>query len=402
LHRPAAPGDPLDRSGDGQGDGSLAALGAAHLAGAPPATASCNRILQPHRRRTFKRSRDPAFATKLADIVGLYVDPPAHAVVLSLDEKSQILGLLDGAVIGRCMQRHRHSEFIRFLNAAERAVPADKPTHAVLDNYATRKHPKSLPPRRRGCWPGSIATSAGPSTSRPPPPRGSMPSRTSFPRLPASARARLAMVVEMTQPAMSIGWSTMFVTNKAVMAGLVPAIYALPTPALPTSVDARLNAGHDIDGQGSKPLEPIRSDELIVKVVPGRIYRQDEVHLPASRPMLHVSLVLDRRAGIAVALHVYQPLQPISLGEPGQNAFAMLPSVFREVARHPGMLDAVRAVRHYVGPGTCHTATLQPRGIGRNALVDGRDKPGHDGKRAVFCDSRARCRGSALLCSARS
>jgi len=103
--------------------------------------------LQPHRLRTFKRSRDPGFAAKLADIVGLYVDPPAHAVVLSLDEKSQIqaldrtqpglpikpgrcqtmthdykrygtttlfaaLSVLDRTVIGRCMQRHRHSEFL--------------------------------------------------------------------------------------------------------------------------------------------------------------------------------------------------------------------------------------------------------------------------------------------------
>jgi transposase len=135
--------------------------------------------LQPHRIRTFKRSRDPSFAAKLTDIVGLYVDPPAHAVVLSLDEKSQIqaldrtqpglpikpgrcqtmthdykrhgtttlfaaLSVLDGTVIGRCMQRHRHGEFIRFLNAVEREVPAGKLIHAVLDNYATHKHPKVL------------------------------------------------------------------------------------------------------------------------------------------------------------------------------------------------------------------------------------------------------------------
>jgi len=133
--------------------------------------------LQPHRIRTFKHSRDPSFAAKLADIVGLYVDPPAHAVVLSLDEKSQIqaldrtqpglpikpgrcqtmthdykrhgtttlfaaLSVLDGVVIGRCMQRHRHSEFIRFLNTVERQVPAGKLIHAVLDNYATHKHPR--------------------------------------------------------------------------------------------------------------------------------------------------------------------------------------------------------------------------------------------------------------------
>jgi transposase len=133
--------------------------------------------LQPHRIRTFKRSNDPAFAEKVEDVVGLYMDPPAHAVVLSLDEKSQIqalertrpdlplvsghpaaqthdyarhgtttlfaaLDVLDGTVIGRCMQRHRNSEFIRFLNAVEAAVPAGKTIHAILDNYATHTHPK--------------------------------------------------------------------------------------------------------------------------------------------------------------------------------------------------------------------------------------------------------------------
>jgi transposase len=127
--------------------------------------------------RSFKRSRDPAFAAKLADIVGLYLDPPAHAVVLSIDEKSQIqaldrtqpglplkpgrcgtmthdynrhgtttlfaaLNVLDGRVIGRCRQQHRHAEFIRFLNDIERAVPAGRLIEAVVDNYATHKHPK--------------------------------------------------------------------------------------------------------------------------------------------------------------------------------------------------------------------------------------------------------------------
>jgi len=133
--------------------------------------------LQPHRIRTFKRSRDPRFAEKLADVVGLYVDPPTQAVVLSIDEKSQIqaldrtqpglplkpgrcgtmthdykrhgtttlfaaLNVLDGSVIGRCMQRHRHEEFIRFLNAVERDVPPGKLIEAVVDNCATHKHPK--------------------------------------------------------------------------------------------------------------------------------------------------------------------------------------------------------------------------------------------------------------------
>ena len=133
--------------------------------------------LQPHRIRTFKRSNDPAFAEKLRDIVGLYIDPPAHSLVLSVDEKSQIqaldrtqpglplkpgkagtwthdykrhgtttlfaaLNVLDGRVIGRCMARHRHQEFIRFLNAIEREVPAGKVIHVILDNYAPHKHPK--------------------------------------------------------------------------------------------------------------------------------------------------------------------------------------------------------------------------------------------------------------------
>ncbi len=132
--------------------------------------------LQPHRVRQFKLSNDPEFVDKLRDIVGLYVDPPAHAVVLSLDEKSQIqaldrtqpglpikkgragtmthdyerngtttlfaaMNVLDGEIIGRNMQRHRHQEFIRFLNAVEKQVPVGKVVHAILDNYAVHKHP---------------------------------------------------------------------------------------------------------------------------------------------------------------------------------------------------------------------------------------------------------------------
>jgi transposase len=135
--------------------------------------------LQPHRIRTFKRSSDPEFAAKLEDIVGLYVDPPKHAVVLSVDEKSQIQALdrtqpglplkpgkagtmthdylrngvtnlfaafdvLEGTVLGRCMQRHRHQEFLRFLNTLEGAVPAGKVIHVILDNYGSHKHPKVL------------------------------------------------------------------------------------------------------------------------------------------------------------------------------------------------------------------------------------------------------------------
>jgi transposase len=133
--------------------------------------------LQPHRVRQFKLSNDPRFVDKLRDVVGLYVDPPAHAIVLSLDEKSQIqaldrtqpglplkkgragtmthdykrhgtttlfaaLNVLDDTVIGRNMQRHRHQEFIRFLNAVEKRAPAGKTIQAIVDNYATHKHPK--------------------------------------------------------------------------------------------------------------------------------------------------------------------------------------------------------------------------------------------------------------------
>src|SRR5271154_2740237 len=133
--------------------------------------------LQPHRVRSFKLSNDPQFAAKLKAVVGLYIDPPAHAVVLSIDEKSQIqaldrtqpglpmkegrcatmthdykrhgtttlfaaLNVLEGQIIGRCMQRHRHQEFIRFLNTIEADIPAGKIIHVVLDNYATHKHAK--------------------------------------------------------------------------------------------------------------------------------------------------------------------------------------------------------------------------------------------------------------------
>src|SRR6202042_1454000 len=133
--------------------------------------------LKPHLLKTFKLSNDPDFIEKLEDVVGLYMNPPEHALVFCIDEKSQIqaldrtqpglpmkkgragtmthdykrngtttlfaaLNVLDGTVIGRNMQRHRHQEFIRFLNAVETQVPARKQIHAIVDNYATHKHPK--------------------------------------------------------------------------------------------------------------------------------------------------------------------------------------------------------------------------------------------------------------------
>ena len=135
--------------------------------------------LKPHRVKTFKLSRDPKFAAKVQDIVGLYVDPPEHALVLAVDEKSQIqaldrtqpglpmkqgrlgtmthddkrhgtttlfaaLNVLQGKVIGQCMQRHRHQEFIRFLNKINREAAPALDVHVILDNYGTHKHPKVI------------------------------------------------------------------------------------------------------------------------------------------------------------------------------------------------------------------------------------------------------------------
>src|SRR5260221_11657501 len=131
--------------------------------------------LQPHRTETFKLSRDKRFVEKLTDVVGLYMTPPAKALVLCFDEKSQIqaldrtqpglpmkkgrcgtlthdykrngtttlfaaLNLLEGTVIGECMPRHRHQEFLKFLRKLDRETPADLALHLILDNYATHKH----------------------------------------------------------------------------------------------------------------------------------------------------------------------------------------------------------------------------------------------------------------------
>ncbi len=130
--------------------------------------------LQPHRVETFKLSRDPDFVEKVEDIVGLYLNPPAKALVLSVDEKSQIqaldrtqpglpmkpgragtmthdykrhgtttlfaaLNMLDGRVIGACMPRHRAREFLRFLKRIDQQTPADLDPHLIVDNYGTHK-----------------------------------------------------------------------------------------------------------------------------------------------------------------------------------------------------------------------------------------------------------------------
>jgi len=133
--------------------------------------------LKPHLVKTFKISNDPAFEEKLLDVVGLYMDPPDHALVLSVDEKSQMqaldrtqpglpikkgrcgtmthdykrngtstllaaLNVADGTVIGSCMARHRHQEWLKFLRKIDRETPRDLDLHLIVDNYATHKHSK--------------------------------------------------------------------------------------------------------------------------------------------------------------------------------------------------------------------------------------------------------------------
>ena len=133
--------------------------------------------LKPHLRRTFKLSRDPKFLEKLTDVVGLYLNPPQEAVVLCVDEKSQIqaldrtqpglplkkgrcgtmthdykrngtttlfaaLSMLDGKVIGQCVPRHRHQEFLKFLRRLDNEFPEPLALHLVLDNYGTHQTPQ--------------------------------------------------------------------------------------------------------------------------------------------------------------------------------------------------------------------------------------------------------------------
>ena len=133
--------------------------------------------LEPHRTRRFKLSRDKQFVDKLTDVVGLYLNPPDKAVVLCVDEKSQIqalnrtqpglpmkkgrcgsmthdykrhgtttlfaaLHVIAGTVIGECKARHRHQEFLQFLRRLDREFPLNLDLHLIVDNYGTHKHPK--------------------------------------------------------------------------------------------------------------------------------------------------------------------------------------------------------------------------------------------------------------------
>jgi transposase len=131
--------------------------------------------LKPHRVKTFKLSRDPKFLEKMTDVIGLYLNPPQQAMVLCVDEKSQIqaldrtqpglpikkgrcgtmthdykrngtttlfaaLEIVQGKVIGQCYQRHRHQEFLKFLRTLDKEFPGEVPLHLVMDNYGTHKH----------------------------------------------------------------------------------------------------------------------------------------------------------------------------------------------------------------------------------------------------------------------
>lgn len=174
----------------------------AKASGVSPATVQrvwSARGLKPHLVKTFKLSNDRRFEEKLIDVVGVYLDPPEHAVVLCMDEKSSVqaldrtqaslpmkrgragtmthdykrhgtttlfaaLNVLTGVVIGECLPRHRHQEFLKFLRRVEKETPQGLDIHMILDNYATHKHPDvnawlvkhpesistSSPPRRRG------------------------------------------------------------------------------------------------------------------------------------------------------------------------------------------------------------------------------------------------------------
>jgi len=170
--------------------------------------------LQPHRSETFKLSRDPDFVRKLRDVVGLYLNPPDKALVLCMDEESQIqaldrtqpslplrpglpahethdcvrlgtttlfavLNVLDGTVIGHCRPRHRHTEFLAFLERVERATPRRREIHLILDNYGTHKYP------RVQAWGAAHPVTI--STSRPRGRRGSIWWIAGLRRLPGSA-----------------------------------------------------------------------------------------------------------------------------------------------------------------------------------------------------------------------
>jgi len=183
--KPSIPDEKIDeivrltRESTPEGETHWSCRSMAKATGVSPATVQrvwSSRGLKPHLVRTFKLSNDPKFEEKLIDVVGLYLNPPDKAVVLCMDEKSSVqaldrtqaslpmkkgragtmthdykrngtttlfaaLNVLTGVIIGQCLPRHRHGEFLKFLRQVDREVPKGLQIHMILDNYGTHKHP---------------------------------------------------------------------------------------------------------------------------------------------------------------------------------------------------------------------------------------------------------------------
>ena len=205
--------------------------------------------LKPHRTATFKLSNDPRLAEKLEDVVGLYLNPPEHALVLSVDEKSQMqaldrtqpglplkkgragtrthdykrygtttlfaaLNTLDGKLISTCMKKHRHHEWLKFLRLIDRRTAPDKPLHLIVDNYATHKHEKV----QRWLARHNDSTSTSPR----PVLRGSIGSRDSsaISRRTACAEGRSVVWMNLSRPSTPI--STHTTTTPNLTSGPLP------------------------------------------------------------------------------------------------------------------------------------------------------------------------------------
>jgi len=184
--RPSIPTDKIDeivrltQESKPEGETHWSCRSMAKAAGVSPATVQrvwSSRGLKPHLVKTFRLSNDPKFEEKLIDVVGLYLNPPDKAVVLCMDEKSSVqaldrtqaslpmkkgragtmthdykrhgtttlfaaLNVLTGVVIGQCLPRHRHEEFLKFLRRVDKETPKGLDIHMILDNYATHKHPE--------------------------------------------------------------------------------------------------------------------------------------------------------------------------------------------------------------------------------------------------------------------
>ena len=243
--------------------------------------------LKPHLTKTFKLSRDPNFVAKVEEIVGLYLNPPDKALVLAVDEKSQIqaldrtqpglpmkkgrcgtmthdykrngtttlfaaLNMLDGTVIGQCMPRHRHREFLRFLKTIDERTLPNLELHLIVDNYATHN------PRYSA---GSSGIRAFICTSRPLPAHGSTWSSDSLPRSPesASAAASSRASTNSSKPSWTLSITTMAIPN--------------PTsgPRLPPKSSLKSPVRNKRWNHNTSPCRPARVGAANSRVVSGRL-----------------------------------------------------------------------------------------------------------------------------------